>query len=217
LDTEEISKREYELLVQNEDITELPTAITQSEEINIASVSGKIKIKSCSLMSKMEVQNIKKLNIPFIGCSPIKENDKYYEFGGSGEVVFVNNSPLFIIDQHCWCQFAQIVISHNDKFIVLEWSRYVSIFDIDNKRCIYYSDCEANDTIEDSLNNNYNCGFGGVSSVTSNKFGLITKHKVWDDNDDEGVVTINWFGDIKTGETIINDLDLCNNNDKVEI
>jgi hypothetical protein len=127
--------------------------------VDVTSISGAIRVISieCMIANGLKIPQ-EKLTRLFCTMKNCDENeDEDYEQDESNLYVFKNNVPIFIIDQLSWVQFCQLFISGNDNFIVLEWSRYLVVFDINKKACIYLSDCEGNGPLDEICGSYWNC------------------------------------------------------------
>jgi hypothetical protein len=74
-------------------------------------------------------------------------------------VILKANEPLFILDaEKTTLSSNKVCISNDDKYLILVWSRWFSIIDIDSKACIF-KECGEYGYIGDLCITNYENGF----------------------------------------------------------
>lgn len=212
------SLTEYEQIIQNLDLTILPTATVYGEwhdkqcvikkegeevevtfynqdnqddkvknygynNVHLTSVSGNIRLSP--IFDKTLIKELKIARAWIDDANDDiyedvdeenEEEDEDEDIMSSYTCVYIKNKPSFFIDHHTWIQFERVSISNDDRYIVLVWSRYIAVYDIIKKCCIYMCDCEANGIIAEDIE----CGFDNIISCESHKKGITVTYEVQD-------------------------------------
>jgi len=144
--------------------------ITGFDNIDLRSVSNNVHLSSNFDKEIGKILKIVDIN---------GEDDIEFDEDETYTCVSVNNIPSFLIQHYIFHQFERIVISNDDRYIVLVWSRYIAVFDITNKCCVYMCDCEANGIIAEDMN----CGFCDIVSCKSHNNGITITYTVMSEDE----------------------------------
>jgi hypothetical protein len=193
IEYESINLEKYDRLTENLNTEFVPSAVVYGlwygncleidksvettidyNKIDLVSVSGNIH---ASYNFDSEIAK----NLKIVPCHVCTEYEEYSDEDKERYTcISINDQPSFLIEHHLWNQFERFVISNDDRYIVLVWSRYICVFDIHNKCCIYLSDGEMNGIVNEEIYTS----FQDMRSSESHKNGITIKYTVSNENEE---------------------------------
>ena len=158
---------------------------TDFNKINLISISGNVNISST--FDSEVAQKLKVVECYVQDEEEYEEEDEKYEGVYGYLCISVSGKPSFLIDQHSFGQFERLLISNDDKYIVLVWSRYICVFDITNKCCIYLCDCEESYTGEMSS------AFQNMKSIINYTNGIVLTFQVANNEEEKSDIIVTFM------------------------